>query len=486
MSHTPEEKQDAEKVTITDVAIDDDPELGDVEIDHVAESKVLRKIDWNLIPVFGALYMMSFLDRSNIGNAKLTSFSTDLGLVGNQYGAAVSVVYATYVVFEPFWTVLLKIVTPRYLLTATTLCWAALTIGSAFIKNYDQLIAVRVLLGAFEAGMIPCTTLYLTMTYNRNEYASRQTVVFVFSAISSGFGGLLAYGLSQIKGSLAGWQWLFLVEGLLSMILAPIAWYQIPNNVSEARWLNAQEKEVLRIRQERNKAVYNHDEQFSWKAIWSVLKDFRLWISAISHFGIDSTLYSLTTFIPSLLAGLGFTSTTDAQLLTVPVYALAAIAYVFFGRLSDKLQMRGPMIAGSLFFCLIGYIILSTAPQVGVRYAGVFIASMGLYGSTSLNVLWAADNFAGHYRRAFAMGFIQLVGNSAGACIGFIFTTESSPRYLQGLHYDIGITLLSIVFTGILSGYAWYANKQKRAAIAAGAEDRPELGDANPHYLYYL
>lgn len=93
-------------------------------------------------------------------------------------------------------------------MTATTICWASITIGSAFIKNYDQLLAVRILLGAFEAGMIPCTTLYLTMTYNRDEYVSRQTVVFVFSAISSAFGGLLAFGLSHIKGNLAGWQWL--------------------------------------------------------------------------------------------------------------------------------------------------------------------------------------------------------------------------------------------------------------------------------------
>jgi MFS family permease len=97
-------------------------------------------------------------DRSNIGNANLTGFSTDLGLVNNEYGAAVSIVYATYVVFEPVWTVLLKILTPKYLLTASTICWGALTIGTAFVKNFDQLAAVRVLLGAVEAAIIPVST----------------------------------------------------------------------------------------------------------------------------------------------------------------------------------------------------------------------------------------------------------------------------------------------------------------------------------------
>ncbi|WVQ84260.1 hypothetical protein IAT38_006412 [Cryptococcus sp. DSM 104549] len=482
-AHTPDasDKYD-EKITVVDVGGE---EVAD-EVDYAAEKKVLRKIDWNLIPVFGALYMMSFLDRANIGNAKLTTFSNDLGLVGNQFGAAVSVVYATYVVFEPVWTVLLKLITPRYLLTLSTICWSSITIGSAFIKNYNQLIACRVLLGAFEAGIIPCSTLYLTMTYNRDEYVSRQTVVFTFSAISSGFGGLLAYGLSQIKGSLHGWQWLFLVEGLLSICLVPVAWFHVPNDVTEARWLKPHEREIMKARKARNKIIYDQQEQFTWAAIVSVLKDYRLWISAVSHFGIDSTLYSLTTFIPSLLAGLGFTTTTEAQLLTVPVYAVAAISYVICGRMADKKKIRGPFIAGSLFFGLIGYIMLAVAPQVGVRYAAVFIASIALYTTTSLNVMWAADNFSGHYRRAFAMGFIQLVGNSSGACVGFIFTTQTAPRYHQGLYFVIAMTIMSIILTGVLDWIAWSQNKKKRAAVAAGAPNQPELGDKNPHYEYYM
>lgn len=97
--------------------------------------------------------------------------------------------------------------------------------------------------------------------------------------------------------------------------------------------------------------------------------------------------YDSATFVPSLLAGLGFTSTTDAQLLTVPVYAVGALAFIFCGRMSDKTKLRGPFIAGSLFFGVIGYIMLAVAPQVGVRYAAVFIAAIALYTSTSLNVL---------------------------------------------------------------------------------------------------
>jgi len=158
-------------------------------------------------------FVDSFLDRANIGNANLTTFSEDLGLTGNLYGAAVSVFYPTYVVFEPIWTCLLRRITPRYMFTASTLGWAALTIGTGFVNNFGQLVAVRVLLGMVEAVVIPCILVYITMTFNRDEYAVRTTYIFVCAAFSGAFGGLFAYGLTQIDAAgIRGWQWLFLVE----------------------------------------------------------------------------------------------------------------------------------------------------------------------------------------------------------------------------------------------------------------------------------
>ncbi|RDW69978.1 hypothetical protein BP5796_08375 [Coleophoma crateriformis] len=382
------------------------------DIDYVAEKKLLRKIDINLITLFGALYLMCFLDRSNIGNANLTGFSKDLGLVNNQYGASVSIVYATYVIFEPLWSILLKILTPKILLTVSTAAWAALTIGTAFTKNFQQLAAVRVLLGTFEAAIFPCIVMYITMTYNRNEYARRNTYIFAASAISGAFGGLLAFGLTQIEsGGLHGWQWI--------------------------------------------------------------------------HFGIDTTLYAITTFMPKIIAGLGFTSTVDAQLLTVPVYFMAAMSYVVLGYLSDKYKQRSNFLLIALCMCLIGYIILLAASQPGVRYFGVFVVALGLYASTSLNIVWAASNHAGYFKRAVATGATQLVGNSAGAAIGFIFTTQSAPRYFEGLYFGLGMTIMSICLTLFTTFMLRRANKEKLRLIAEGAPEQPELGDLNPHFLFY-
>ncbi|RFU30936.1 hypothetical protein B7463_g5423, partial [Scytalidium lignicola] len=470
-------------------AVQSDEDYGtvtDIEIDHAAEKRLLRKIDINLITLFGALYLMSFLDRSNIGNANLTGFSQDLGLVNNEYGAAVSIVYATYVVFEPVWTVLMKIITPRLLMATSTVAWSALTIGTAFVKDFDQLAAVRVLLGAVEAAIIPCIQMYITMTYNRDEYAVRCTYIFSASAISGAFGGLLAYGLTQINSAgLHGWQWLYIVEGIISFILAPITIIWLPNSVDQARWLTKEEKAVMVVRLERNRGQYDSREKFSWGEIIRCLKDWKLYVQSISHFGIDTTLYAITTFMPKIIAGLGFTTTVNAQLLTVPVYFVAAVSYIILGRLSDRVKNRSTFLLIALSSCLIGYIILIASPKTGVRYFGVFMVAIGLYATTSLNIVWASCNHSGYYKRAFATGMVQLVGNSAGAAIGFIFKAQSAPRYFEGLYFAVGMTIMSMTLTVIMSYFLRLGNKEKRRLIAEGAPDQPELGDRNPHFFYY-
>ncbi|KAL7418642.1 High-affinity nicotinic acid transporter [Cryptotrichosporon argae] len=456
------------------------------EIDPVVEKRMIRKIDLNLVTLFSVVYAFSYLDRANIGNANLTGFSTDLGLVGNQFGAATSVVYATYVIFEPVYAVLLKIISPRILLTITTLCWSSLTIGGAFIKNYDQLIAVRVLLGATEAGMIPCALLYLTMTYNREEVMLRDSLIFLGSALSGAFGGLLAYGLSQVHAAgMHGWQWLYLVEGLISFCLAPVIAFWLPNSVKEAKFLTQEERELFARRQALQKHVYNDEEKFTWAAVRSAFAEPRVYIHAVAHYGIDCTLYSLTTFMPKIVAGLGFTTTTTAQLLTVPVYVIAAGSFIAAAYLSDKFKRRGVFVIGGLCCNLLGYIILATAASPGARYAAVFIAAIGLYIPTGMHVLWTGGNFAGHYKRALCMGLVQLVGNSSGATVGFVFTTQTAPRYFKGLYFDIGMTALSIICTSVNLYLIKRINQRKQAAVDDGAANQPELGDKNPHFFLF-
>jgi MFS family permease len=167
-------------------------------------------------------------------------------------------------------------------MATSTLCWSAITIGTAFVKNFDQLAAVRVLLGAAEAAIIPCTSMYLTMAYNRSEYAVKKSYVQIAAAFSGAFGGLLAYGLTQINAAgLAGWQWMYLVEGIISMLLVPIVFLLLPNSPSEARWLKPEEKELMARRLWSNRGVYDEKEEFQWSEITRCLTDWKVYVQAV-------------------------------------------------------------------------------------------------------------------------------------------------------------------------------------------------------------
>lgn len=196
----------------------------DMSVDPVKERKLLRKLDLTFTPIFMLLYLSCFLDRSNIGgqriskcnchtncfvgNVKVAGIITDIGATNQQFSTAVSIFYATYVSFETPAPILMKIVTPRYLLTGVCIVWSLVTIFTGFIQNIGGLYATRLILGACEAGLFPCLNLYLTMIYKRDEMAKRVSYLFVCAALSGAFGGLLAYALLQMDGvgGYAGWR----------------------------------------------------------------------------------------------------------------------------------------------------------------------------------------------------------------------------------------------------------------------------------------
>lgn len=195
-----------------------------MEFDEVKEKKLLRKLDLTFTPIFMLLYLSCFLDRSNIGgyncfscgkstdqligNVKVAGIIPDIGATSQQFSTAVSIFYATYVAFETPAPILMKIVTPRYLLTAVCIIWSLVTIFTGLIQNIGGLYTTRLILGACEAGLFPCLNLYLTMIYKRDEMAKRVSYLFVCAALSGAFGGLLAYALLQMDGvgGYAGWR----------------------------------------------------------------------------------------------------------------------------------------------------------------------------------------------------------------------------------------------------------------------------------------
>lgn len=462
------------------------------DFDHEMEDKVLKKMDLYLVPTLAWIYFLSALDKGNIGNAQLAGLSESTKLVGNQYGNAVTVFYATYIFFEPLGSNLLKIIGPRYMMTCGLLCWGAITLGTGFINNYSQLLAVRLLLGCFESTVYPSVNMYLTICFRRTQLAKRFSYVFFASCLASSFGGLISYGCSHLDGAhgFRGWRWIYIIEGSLTLGSIPLVYFMISQKLEDS-WFFTEEEKAYIVERYNTLDTFDVNEKFSWKEAKRAVMDPKTWISGVIQFCVNLTSYGMGVFFPIIIAGLGF-SNVRAQLMTVPVYFLTAISYIVAARISDKLVLRSPFVLASCITGITGLSIVIGAKQNGVRYFGIFVIAIGLYVSTSMNVVWLNSNTANFFKRATSVGFNQLVGNATGVVSGQIFRTQDKPRYLLGLAVCLGGQGLAIV---VILFEIWYLRRlnklredQLEQARQQGVElpDRKDLGDENVYFRYTL
>ncbi|PVH89419.1 high-affinity nicotinic acid transporter [Cadophora sp. DSE1049] len=450
---------------------------------------MMRKFDFYCIGMMGVFYLMANLDRSNLGNANVAGMPEDIGLKGNQFGTAVTLLFVTYVTIETPVAILLKIIGPRYLLSFIAFAWGMVTLGMGFMQNWKALYACRLLLGFFEAGLIPCIDVYIGLVYKREERGQRSAIIFAFSALASAFGGILAYGLTQINGpgDFEGWRWLFIVEALLTILTVPVFFFLFPQEPRDAWFLTPEEKILIRARYAKD-PHWGIDEEFKWASCFSIFVDPKWYALVVFQFSVDVSLYGFTTFLPAILKGMGYTS-VHANLLTVPIYVWGLLWFLFVAWMSDR-QNRGYWIGGPLTCLIIGYAILIGTDNVGARYFACFIVVMGIYPTTGMSLMWLNDNVAQHFKRATMVGATLTCANTAGVAVGQIFTTESGPRYIKGLSIALGLSVLAgLMVIGLVIGMNMANTRREariQAALAAGTPlpHEPEKGDMDVYFRY--
>lgn len=454
-------------------------------IDARAERKLLLKLDAFFVPIIMIVYLTCFLDRTNIGNVKVAGMPEDIGASPQEFSTAVSIFYATYVLFEPPWTIMMKWMTPRILLTSLCVVWSLATIFSGFITNIAGLYTVRLILGACEAGLFPALNLYLTMVYKREEQATRVSYLFVCTAIAGAFGGLLAYSILKMDGvaGYAGWRWVYIIEGIFSFLVAPIIWFGLPNDPSTAYFLTDEEKRMMQVRAIQ-RAQYMGSEDFSWDEIRIGLKDPKLYLSAAIQFCQDILLYGFSTFLPSIIVSMGYT-VIQAQYLSIPVYIFGGLCFLAVAFISDRFTIRGPLLLLANVPGIVGYILIICPTSNGVKFFGTFLCAVAVYNGPGLNLTWLNVNVAPHYRRATAIGMQLSIGNSAGIVAGQIYRTAP---YVLGNSFSVaalGVSQLVIVLKWF---YLRHCNEEKRK-IANGEKDdtrKVKTGDREVDFKYHL
>ncbi|KAF2233046.1 MFS general substrate transporter [Viridothelium virens] len=421
---------------------------------HIKTSALLRKLDFKLLPAVGVLYLLSFLDRSNVANARLDGLTTDLHMTGNQYLTSLTLFFIGYVLFEVPWNVALKRTTPKIWLPTITLVWGIIATLMGVSQNLAGFFVVRFFLGATEGGLFPGVVFYLSMWYKRAERQFRVSLFFSAASLAGAFGGILAYGIGFMKGvgGYNGWRWIFIIEGLVTVVVSLAAYYFIANYPNEANFLREDERAFIHERLKADSDATNN-EGFTWANVGAALKDPKCWLYGLVYHSLSLPLYTLSLFLPTIIKSLGYTA-ANAQLLTVPPYALAFILTASIAIISERVHIRAPFIISSSLFAAIGYCILlsQTDPthNPGVSYLGTFFAAGGIYPAVALSLSWPAMNVSGQTKRATANAMQISIGN-LGAVIGTqLYRSEDGPTYVLGHSFALGYLLANCIIVGLL------------------------------------
>lgn len=248
----------------------------------------------------------------------------DLGLVGDQYQTAVSLLFVTYILCELPSNLIIKKLRPSRWIAFITVSWGIVATLTGLVQSYGGLIAVRLILGALEAGLFPGMTIYLTLFYTKREIALRVGYLFVSAAIAGSLGGLLAYGIGNMSGTAgyAGWRWIMIIEGLPTFVLGIAVFWWLADEPETAYHLNDEEKRLMVVRKQRQVGHTTLADQLHKEDVFKGLKDWKIWVFAAGQFGVDTMLYGYSTFLPTIIKGLGSWSTAETQALTIPCYAL--------------------------------------------------------------------------------------------------------------------------------------------------------------------
>lgn len=462
--------------------------------DYPEDRRITRKVDFRLLPILTLLYLLSFLDRSNIGNAKIDGLVTDLDISASAYNTALAIYFVGYVIFEVPSNIILKRFDPQLWLPSLTLTWGIVSICQGLVKNQAGLFGIRFLLGATEAGLFPGVVYVFSIYYQRRQRSWRVAVFFGGAALAGAFGGIFAYaiGLMNGVGGRKGWQWIFILEGILTVVISLIAYFLVPTWSHKAKFLTKEERVHLldRLRVDSDAGT---NQTFQWSSVRQAFGDHLVWAYAFLFHGFSFVLYSLSFFLPTIIADLGF-ATWQAQLMTVPPNALASISIWGTVWLSSRWNLRAPFIIGAALVAIIGYIILLTCTTPGLQYFGIHLATAGVYTGNSLLLSWPSENVSGQTKRAVAVALQITIGDIAAIAGCLIYRPSLSAHlYRKPNLIAIGYLLFAIFATCYLWIMMAWENRRRQMLLAEGTvgcceteEDKVRLGDRSIHYTYQL
>lgn len=394
----------------------------------------------------------------------------DLNFDSNQYSIILLVFFIAYLLMEVPSNMILNRVRPSRYLPALAVLWGIVATCMGAVSNWRQLIGLRVLLGLFEAGFAPGCAFYLSSWYRRNELASRYAWLYTSVALAGAFSGLLAGVITEYMdgtGGIAGWRWLFILEGLASVVVGAAVFFIMPDypTSTKSKFLTEDERIIAcnRLAMDGKHIYYckahvtncttgialtqgAHSKVGEWKAFKMTVRDWRTWCLCLL-FVLGTSSQTMQYFLPGIVKTLGWKGhlaqcksmlkMTSTQLtvtdMTIPSYAFATICILAACFLADRIKMIWPVLAGLSGFGFIFFIATTIATNPTTRYVLAIFAFGAIYGCSPLTKTWVSLTLSHPAeKRAIAIALINGIGNASSIYGSFLWPDSDRPRYLTG------------------------------------------------------
>ncbi|KAK1996523.1 major facilitator superfamily transporter [Colletotrichum falcatum] len=473
-----------EHVVGSDGAAEADAELAEALRNYVPgtqeEKQLVRKIDLFLMPILWIMYILNYVDRTNIGNAKIAGMQKDLGLTDDGYAWVLSIFFFGYLICEVPSNMILSRSRPSVFLPGIMLVWGALSALMSISKSYGALLGFRFVLGCVEAGFFPGVLYLLSCWYTRAELGKRFAIFYTAAVLSGAFGGLLAGAITanlHDAHGIAGWRWLFVVEGVATVGVALIAFFVLLDYPSTARQLTAAQRRLASVRiiadgiasGGRNRRRLSHRD-----ALVAAVADPRTY-AFVLLFMLDVGAGTISYFIPTLTLTLGY-DTVTAQYMTVPVYAVASVCLNAVAWSSDRRGERRWHVAAPLAVGFACSVVCAATREPVVRYVMICFVAAGIWSALPLVLSWASGVVSlPPEKRAIVLAMVNAFGNFSSVYGSRIWPSGDAPAYRVGFGVTAGFLGAGMVVAAVMPVFVrwvdWKGTKAEREVLEEEREE---------------
>ncbi|KAK4122480.1 MFS general substrate transporter [Parathielavia appendiculata] len=445
------------------------------------EKRLKRKIDARLLPAIIIMYIMNYIDRNNIAAARLAGLERDLNLTSTEFQTAVSILFVGYLLMQiPSNLFLNKFGKPAIYLPACMVVWGIISALTAVCTNAAGLLANRFFLGVVEAAYFPGCLYYLSCWYTRKELGFRTAVLYSGALISGAFSGLISagvtWGMDGTRG-LGAWQWLFIIEGAATVVVALGCYFVLPNFPRTTKWLNEEEMAlaVWRLQEDIGEDDWvNSEQQTFWQGAKLAFTDPKTYILLVLLFCIVAS-GTVTNFFPTVVNTLqqgalssngGNNSNVISLLLTAPPYVLAVIATYLNATHADKTGERYWHITIPLWIAVAAYIIAATTTHVAPRYLSMMLMVPSVYSGFVVALAWISNTLPRPpAKRAAALAFINAVSNCSSIYASYLYPKSADPQYTVAMIVNCATAFGAVCAATVMRVVLVRLNKKLEAGV---------------------